>query len=122
MNQELNNVVEAVEKYFRVMNTYDLSLYDEVFAEHARLQGWRDGKYINWSAAEYREIIAGRVAPSKQGEPLNGDTFNVSLVSSHQATAVVRVNISGTVFHDSLTFFNGEKGWQVVMKTFTVVS
>lgn len=120
MNSDLKQVIDVVEKYFRLMNTYDLSLYDEIFSEDARLYGWRDGKHIVWSAAEYRDIIAGREAPSKQGEALNGDVFNLSVMSSHQATAVVKVSLSGTVFHDSLTFFRGANGWRIVAKTFTV--
>jgi len=120
MNSELKQIVDVVEKYFQVMNTYDLSLYDEVFSANAHLYGWRDGKHILWSASEYRAIISEREAPSKQGHPLNGDIFNVSLISSHQATAVVKVSLAGTVFHDNLTLFKNENGWQIVTKTFTV--
>nr|WP_309402184.1 nuclear transport factor 2 family protein [Aminobacter niigataensis]WMD00124.1 nuclear transport factor 2 family protein [Aminobacter niigataensis] len=120
MYEAMRDVTEVVVGYFRLMNSFDVEKFYDVFHKEARLYGYRDNAAIVWSAAEYREILAGREAPAARGEQPNGDIFSLSLISDHQAVAVVKVSMSGTRFRDVLTLFRDADTWRVVSKTFTV--
>ncbi len=120
MYDAVRDVITVADSYFRLMNTFDADRFYEVFHENARLYGYRDNSPITWTAAEYRELIGGREAPSKRGEQPNGEILNIALTSEHQAVVVVRVSIAGTRFRDVLTLFRDTGAWRIVSKTFTV--
>lgn len=61
-------LLEAVERYFKLMYDNDVSQFDRVFALTAQLHGFRDAELRILPAADYRRMLASTPSPN-QGMP-----------------------------------------------------
>jgi hypothetical protein len=65
----IQEMSDAIEKYFDLMYDCDVGNFDKVFASTAQLHGFREGEMSCWPAAQYKEVLAGRTSPKAQGAP-----------------------------------------------------
>lgn len=108
----------AIDRYFDLMYDCDVADFDRVFASTAQLHGFRDNKMSCWSAAQYKEILAGRTSPKDQGAPREHEVLLMDFTSPTQALAKVRVRINDNVFVDYLCYHKINDTWLVTSKAY----
>jgi Putative lumazine-binding len=121
-NETTRGVIELVERYFDLLYTSDLGLFDKVFDDQAQLYGLANGTPVVWPAAKYRAIIKGRESPQVLGSKREQKILQVDLASATQAFAKVKVRINEMLFIDYLTALRLTNGWRIVSKTYHLVS
>ena len=115
-------VTELVERYFDLLYTSDLELFDRVFDGQAQLYGLANGAPVVWPAARYRAIIKGRESPQVLGAKREQEILQLDFASDTQAFAKVKVRINEMLFIDYLTALKLTDGWRIVSKTYHLVS
>ena len=115
-------ITELVERYFDLLYTSDLELFDQVFDGQAQLYGLANGAPVVWPAAKYRAIIKGRESPQVLGAKREQEIIQVDLASATQAFAKVKVRINEMLFIDYLTALKLTDGWRIVSKTYHLMS
>lgn len=121
-NETTRGVTELVERYFDLLYTSDLGLFDQVFDSQAQLYGLANGAPVVWPAAKYRAIIKGRESPQVLGAKREQEILQVDFASATQAFAKVKVRINEMLFIDYLTALKLTDGWRIVSKTYNLVS
>ncbi|MEQ8661142.1 MAG: nuclear transport factor 2 family protein [Gammaproteobacteria bacterium] len=119
MNPKLiQEMSDAVEKYFDLMYDCDVSRFDQVFAPTAQLHGFREGEMSCWPAAQYKEVLAGRTSPKAQGAPRETQVLMLDFTCDNQALAKVRVRIGDMYFVDYLSYHKIDGTWLVTSKAY----
>lgn len=113
--QELS---DALQRYFNLMYDCDVSHFDHVFASTAQLHGFREGQMNCWPAAQYKQVLAGRTSPKTLGAPRDEQILLLDFSSASQALAKVRVQINDMVFVDYLSYHKIEGRWLVTSKAY----
>ena len=113
--QELS---DALQRYFNLMYDCDVSHFDHVFASTAQLHGFREGQMNCWPAAQYKQVLAGRTSPKALGAPRDEQILLLDFSSASQALAKVRVQINDMVFVDYLSYHKIEGRWLVTSKAY----
>ena len=113
--QELS---DALQRYFNLMYDCDVSHFDLVFASTAQLHGFREGQMNCWPAAQYKQVLAGRTSPKTLGAPRDEQILLLDFSSASQALAKVRVQINDMVFVDYLSYHKIEGRWLVTSKAY----
>jgi hypothetical protein len=122
LTTEMRGFTELVERYFDLLYTSDLELFDLVFDDEAQLYGLANGAPVVWRAAKYRAIIKGRESPQVLGSKREQEILQVDLASPTQAFAKVKVRINEMLFIDYLTALRFPNGWRIISKTYHLVS
>ena len=112
------DVRDLAGRYFDLLYTCDLTLFDRVFDPAAHLYGLGDGDVVVWTADHYRQILAGRDSPKALGSRREEAHLHVDIASPTQAFAKVKVRINQLVFIDYLSFLKLKQGWRIVSKTY----
>jgi hypothetical protein len=119
MNPKLiQEMSDALEKYFDLMYDCDVGNFDKVFAQTAQLHGFREGEMSCWPAAQYKEVLAGRTSPKAQGAPRETQVIMLDFSSDTQALAKVRVRIGDMYFVDYLSYHKIGGSWLVTSKAY----
>ena len=113
--QELS---DALQRYFNLMYDCDVSHFDHVFASTAQLHGFREGQMSCWPAAQYKQVLAGRTSPKTLGAPRDEQILLLDFSSASQALAKVRVQINDMVFVDYLCYHKIDGTWLVTSKAY----
>ena len=108
----------SLDRYFDLMYDGDVADFDRVFASTAQLHGFRDSEMSCWSAAQYKEVLAGRTSPKDQGAPREHEVLLMDFTSPPQALAKVRVRINDNVFVDYLCYHKINDTWLVASKAY----
>lgn len=114
----IQEMSEALEKYFDLMHDCDVRHFDHVFAATAQLHGFREGIMNCWPAAQYKEVLAGRTSPKAQGAPRETEVIMLDFTSSTQALAKVRVRIGDMYFVDYLSYHKIDGRWLITSKAY----
>ena len=114
----INDLNAALERYFDLMYDCDVANFDNVFAATAQLHGFREGEMTCWSAAHYKEVLAGRTSPKDSGAPKGNDTIMIDFTSATQALDKVRVRIGEMYFVDYLSYHKIDGTWLVTSKAY----
>lgn len=117
-SSRLQDLLEALHRYFELMHDCDLSRFDDVFAPTVQLHGFRDGAMVCWSATTYRDILAKRQSPKSLGATRADEIVMLDLASSTQAFTKVRLRITTMVFVDYLTWHFIDGRWLITSKGF----
>jgi hypothetical protein len=118
----LLSLANAVQRYFDLMYESDISRFDQVFCPTAQLHGFQEGRMTMWSAAKFREVMAGRPSPKAMKAPRQEEILLVDFASPTQAMVKVRVRINSVVFVDHLTYHCIDGTWLVTAKGYHVDS
>src|SRR5215831_19148835 len=109
-------LTDAVELYLDLMYDCDVGKFDRVFGASSQLHGFRDGKMTCWSAAHYKEVLAGRKSPKALNAPREDEILLLDFASPTQALAKVRVRINDMVFVDYLSYHRIDGRWLITSK------
>lgn len=114
----IQEMSDALERYFDLMYDCDVSRFDRVFAATAQLHGFREGAMSCWPAAQYKEVLAGRTSPKAQGAPRETEVIMLDFTCDTQALAKVRVRIGDMYFVDYLSYHRIDGCWLVTSKAY----
>lgn len=114
----LGELSSALERYFDLMYDCDVANFDRVFASTAQLHGFREEDMTCWSAAHYKEVLAGRTSPKDSGHPRGDDILLVDFASANQALAKVRVRIGDMYYVDYLSYHKIDGTWLITSKAY----
>jgi Putative lumazine-binding len=113
-------LVEAVERYFELMYSADVGLFDRVFAQSAQLHGLRDASLRLLTGADYRKLLAENPSPKSKSAPRVEEILLVDFASPSQALVKVRVRIDTVQYVDYLSFHLIKGSWLITAKSFHV--
>lgn len=115
-------LTEAVHRYFDLMYSCDTSVFDAVFASTVQLHGYRDGRFVMWSAPVYRDILHKRQPPRSLDAVRRDEILTMDFASDTMAFVKVRVRIAERVFVDYLTWHRIDARWLITSKGFHLVA
>jgi len=118
----MQDLTEAVQRYFDLMYDCDTSRFDRVFRSTAQLHGFRGGEMTVWPAQTYNGILADRPSPKSLNAPRQDEILLLDIASATQALVKVRVRINATVFVDYLTYHHVDGEWLITSKGYHVES
>jgi hypothetical protein len=110
----------AAQRYLDLMYDADPDRFDRVFHPTAQLHGFRDGVLTAWSAATFKEVLAGRPSAKALGAPREEAILLVDVAAADQALVKVRVRIGATVFVDYLGYHRVDGTWLIAAKAYHV--
>lgn len=116
----MEELIGAINRYFRLMYDCDVSNFDAVFHPSAALNGLRDGAINVWSGAHYRDVLAKRESPKSLKAARREEILLIDTISATHAVAKVRVLINGTTFVDYLTYLKVDGDWKIAFKAYHV--
>lgn len=110
----------AVQRYFDVLYTCDLTLFDSLFHPACHLFTVSDGAETLLTVQAYRDILSKRESPQQQGAPREEAVLGVQALSPHIAMVQVRVRVGAKVFRDHLHFIRSNGQWRLAAKLYTL--
>ncbi|MCP3385174.1 MULTISPECIES: nuclear transport factor 2 family protein [unclassified Bradyrhizobium] len=113
-------LLEAVERYFKLMYDNDVSQFDRVFALTAQLHGFRDAELRILPAADYRRMLASTPSPQSRNAQRLQEILLLDLASPAQALVKVRVRIDVLQYIDYLAFHRISGIWLITAKSFYI--
>lgn len=105
----------AIQRYFDGHATGDPSVMRQAFHESARLQFVQDGRYAEWSLADYLARLPGRAADD---EPRRTRRITAVRATDEAATAELELDYPTVRFVDYLTLLLVNGDWVIVNKAF----
>lgn len=112
----IDELIDAIQRYFDLMYDCNIASFSEVFSPTAQLHGYRDGKMVCWPAAEYKEVLKTRQSPLSQGSPRQDSVLLVDVASASHAFAKVEVRIHASIYQDYLTYHKVDGRWVITSK------
>ncbi len=112
----IDELIEAIQKYFDLIHDCNVAHFAEVFSPTAQLHGYRGGKMVCWSAAEYKEELKARQSPLSQGSPRQDSVLFIDVASASHALAKVEVRVHASVYQDYLTYHKVDGRWVITAK------
>jgi len=113
-------LLEAVERYFKLMYDNDVSQFDRVFAPTAQLHGFRDAELRVLPVRDYRTMLAATPSPGSKNAPRLQEILLIDLASPAQALVKVRVRIDLLQYVDYLAYHCIKDVWLITAKSFHV--
>ena len=117
----IDELVDAIQKYFDLMYDCDIANFAEVFSASAQLHGYRDGKVLCWPAAEYKAVLKARQSPLSLGSPRQDSVLLIDIGSASHALAKVEVRIHDGIYHDYLTYHKIDGRWVITSKGYQLM-
>jgi Putative lumazine-binding len=111
-----NELLNAIDLYFRALYFCDLTLFDAVFHPTSSLFDDDEGHIATDPMAAYRAVIAKRTPPANTGQAREDEIILIDWLSDRCATVKVRLRIHQNIFVDHLCFVKGENGFCIVAK------
>ncbi len=111
---------DTIQTYFDCMFEASSEKTHAAFHPSAKITGYMQGKFSEWSVDEFAQMVAG-VDPSPKASGAVARLDVVSLdIAGDTAVARVRDDYMGLTFLDTLSFVNVEGRWQIYNKLFHV--
>jgi hypothetical protein len=108
----------AVERYFDLLQSCDVTKFSHVFHETAQLHGFRDGQVVVWTSAQYHDMLKNRSSPASLGATRNGSILGIDFAADSQVVVKVGITIGGNRFTDHLSYMKIGGAWFIVSKVF----
>jgi hypothetical protein len=113
---EIEDVTIALQAYLDGHATGQRARFERAFADDAVLIGFKDGRYVQRSAADYIAQAASGQAPTDEARRRRW--IRSIDVSDGVATAVIELDYPSMRAHDHMSLLRYEDGWRIVAKTF----
>ena len=97
-----------LDRYFEVLQTQDLSLFDAVFHEKCFLYSHQAGDLTVRSFQSYRELIQGRESAASGGHPRDEQILMLDVLSPTMAVVKVRLRMFDSIVEDYLNLMKHE--------------
>jgi hypothetical protein len=120
MDNQSHAVASAIEEYFNLMYDADDDRFPGVFHDACLIHGMREGKFMVWSASDFRNIMRSRRSPATVNSPRDQEIMSIDIIAPDLAATKVRVRIGQTCFIDHLTFHRVDGDWLITSKAFHV--
>ncbi|MGG5819055.1 nuclear transport factor 2 family protein [Falsiroseomonas sp. HW251] len=111
-------LIPAVQRYFDLMYDSDTSAFDTVVAPTVQLHGYRNGRFVMWSASMYKEILQERRSPKSLDAARRDEILLMDFTSDAMAFVKVRLRIAAQEFVDYLTWHRIDSKWLITSKGF----
>ena len=118
----VDDLTQAVKRYFDLMYDSDVSRFDRVFRSTAQLHGIRHGEMRLLTAQAYRDALARTPSPRSQNAPRHEEILLMDVASDSQALVKVRVRINAILYVDYLSYHRVDGDWLITAKAFHVES
>ena len=105
-----------LDRYFEVLQTQDLSLFDAVFHDKCFLYSHQGGDLTVRSFQSYRELIQGRESAASGGHPRDEQVLMLDVLSPTMAVVKVRLRMFDSIVEDYLNLMKHEGRWLVFAK------
>ena len=116
---QIQEIHALLNRYFDVLYTQDLNLFDQVFHKNSTLYNAQEGNTVIRSIAEYREVVKNRKSPQDSGSPRNDIVVSIDLLSAEMALAKVRLRLYDNIMEDYFNLIKSEGCWKIVAKMWT---
>lgn len=113
-------LLKSIDAYFELMYDYDVSRFNEVFADSAQLHGLRDDELKLITAGDFRSALSSNPSPKSNDAPRLQEVILVDLASATQAVVKVRVRIDKLQYIDYLSYHLVDGAWIITAKSFHV--
>jgi len=114
----IDEVNEFLGRYFEVLQTQDMRLFDEVFHKDCVLYSQQDDLLVVRPFAVYRDMVAARQSPASMGSPRDEQVLGVDVLSSSMVLVKVRLRLFNNIMEDHLNLMKHEGQWMIYAKHF----
>lgn len=115
-------LLSAVDTYFRGIYHCDVTLLDEVFHPASSLFDVDEGVVTVDPYPVWREVVANRASPASAGHARTEEVLMIDWLSDAAAVVRLRLRAIDSIFVDHLSFVDGPNGWQIVAKAWHLES
>jgi hypothetical protein len=115
-------LLHAVDTYFRGIYNCDVTLLDTVFHPASSLFDVDEGVVTVDPYPAWREVVANRASPASAGHERTEEILVVDWLSDAAANVRLRLRAIDSIFVDQLSFVDGPNGWQIVAKVWHLES
>jgi len=115
---QIDDIRAFLTDYFDVLYTQDLALFDRVFHSSCVLYAQQDGVLTVRPLAEYRAMVAGRVAPAVHGYERREEVLGMDVLSPTMAMVKVRLRLFDNIMEDHLNLMKHDGRWMIYAKHF----
>ncbi len=116
--QEVEAVLDLLERYFDGLHHSDADLLAEVFHPTALYATVADGSLVRWSMADYLPVVATRESPASRAEVRTDAIESIEFAGPVTALARVTCSIGEKHFIDLLTLVRLDGRWSIMSKVF----
>jgi hypothetical protein len=117
----IDDIRSFLDKYFEVLQTQDIALFDAVFHESCVLYSQQQDTLVVRPFAAYRQLIQARTSAASSGYPRNEQLLMVDFLSPTMAMVKVRLRLFDNVVDDCLNLMKHDGQWMVYAKHYSRV-
>lgn len=114
----IDEIQAFLKDYFNVLQTQDLTTFDQVFHRGCVLYSAQNADVVVRSFAEYRSMVQGRKSPREGGFPQLDEVLMIDIMSSEMAIVKVRLRLFNNVMVDYLNLMKVDGRWMIFAKLF----
>ena len=112
----LDEVRSFLDRYFEVLQTQEMALFDAVFHKDCVLYSQQDDTLVVRHFSAYRELIQGRKSAASEGFPRNEQVLMLDFLSPTMAAVKVRLRLFDNIVDDHLNLMKHDGQWMVYAK------
>ena len=117
----VDEVRTFLNKYFEVLQTQDLALFDAVFHRDCVLYSQQDATLVVRPFAAYRTLIQGRKSAASGGYPRDEQVLMLDFLSPTMVAVKVRLRLFDNIVDDHLNLMKHDGHWMVYAKHYSRV-
>lgn len=117
---DVEDVMVPLQAYLDGHASGDAARFRRAFADDAQLVGWKDGRYVRRSAADYIAQAASGRPPAD--EHLRRRWVRSINVTGKVATAVIELDYPSMKALDHMSLLRFDDGWRIVVKSFEAIT
>ncbi|TWT12640.1 nuclear transport factor 2 family protein [Reyranella sp. CPCC 100927] len=117
---QIPTIASAITAYFDLMYDADDTRFPAVFHDACLIHGVRDGKFVAWSAAEFRDVIRNRPSPASMKSRREQGILSIEQTAPELAAAKVSMTIGQTRYVDHLVFHRFDGKWRITSKAYHI--
>jgi hypothetical protein len=118
MDKNYDDIARALQTYLDGLYEGDTEKLGSVFHPVCHLFCNTGGEFLDWSRAQWFEVVEGRESPKSQGLARHDRIISIDM--SDETTALAKLNcaVPPRFFTDYLTLLKLDGRWQIVAKSF----
>lgn len=113
-------VQQLLQRYFDLLYTCDMRLFDEVFHPCALYATADETPLLHRDMATYRDVLTRRESGAVRGDSRHDIIDAIEFAGDNTAFARVRCNIGPRHFVDLLSLVRSNGRWQIISKIFHI--
>ncbi len=120
--KEINELLNAVSKYFDAIYYCDVDKLDQVFHQSSSLFDSDKGEIFVDPIASFRDDVENRPAPSGRNQVRSDEIISIDWLSELSVIVKLRLQSHENIFVDHLAFVKDKNGWKIVAKVWHLES